>query len=397
MSSLKCLYVHDHTFKKMGNEYYSEGKITDAVFARYVSTSDKLTVYSRMEETILPTSLTKITAKNVQFLPVEGQSFSRIFTKNLLKNIKSALAEIREADFIVVRLPSFLGIFILFLNLFLKKIFFVELVGDAKEALLTSKVEVNISFKIFVSLFAFLNAFFVKRAAGVIYVTESALQNRYPTSALQSYASNVELKVEDKTLDLQNYHNKKPYFKIGMIGSFNNSYKAIDDAIRAVYLLRQKENVIHLHILGSGKLKSEYLAMAQEMDLIDNIVFDGVLSGGKEVNQWLDSLDLYIQPSRTEGLPRALIEAMARGLPAVASDVGGIPELLPSEFLVQPNSPRELANKIELFIHSQKLCYEQGKSNYNKAKEYDSEILVQRRTEFWNKAKAIVEIEKGLK
>lgn len=391
MSSLKCLYVHDHTFKKKGNDYYSEGKITDAVFARYVSTLDKLKVYSRMEETILPESLTKITAKNVRFLPVQGQNFSRIFTINLLKNIKSALAEIREADFIVVRLPSFLGIFILFLNLFFKKKYFVELVGDAKEALLTSKVEISFSFKIFVSFFAFLNAFFVKRADGVIYVTESTLQNKYPTVALQSYASNVELKIEDKLLNLQTYQNEKPYYKIGMIGSFNNSYKGIDDAIRAVYMLSKKENIVHLHILGSGKLKSEYLAMAKEMGLVDNIIFDDVLSGGTEVNQWLDSLDLYIQPSRTEGLPRALIEAMARGLPAVATNVGGIPELLPSEFLIPPNAPQELANKIELLISSQQLRYEQGRANYNKAREYDSEILRQRRTKFWSQAKAIVE------
>ena len=131
--------------------------------------------------------------------------------------------------------------------------------------------------------------------------------------------------------------------------------------------------------------------MAKEMGLVDNIIFDDVLSGGTEVNQWLDSLDLYIQPSRTEGLPRALIEAMARGLPAVATNVGGIPELLPSEFLIPPNAPQELANKIELLISSQQLRYEQGRANYNKAREYDSEILRQRRTKFWSQAKAIVE------
>lgn len=390
MSSLKCLYVHDHTFKQKENDYYSEGKITDAVFARYVSSSDQITVYSRMEKTILPSTLTQITAKNVRFCPVQGLNFSRIFTKYLLKNVKLGLTEIRKADFIVIRLPSFLGLFILFLNLFFKKKVFIELVGDPKEALLTSQAHVNILFKTFVTLFAFFNAFFVKRADGVIYVTKSALQDRYPTSTLQSYASNVEVNIQDKVLDLHIYQNKKPYFKIGMIGSFNNSYKGIDDAIRAVFLLRQKKVDIYLHILGSGKLKSNYLALAQKMNITDNIIFDGALSGGAEVNEWLDSLDLYIQPSRTEGLPRALIEAMARALPAVATNVGGIPELLSSDFLVQPNAPQELAEKIQLFVNSQQLCYEQAKLNYNKAKEYDAEVLRQRRTKFWNQAKAIV-------
>ena len=82
---------------------------------------------------------------------------------------------------------------------------------------------------------------------------------------------------------------------------------------------------------------------------------------------------------------------MSIGLPAVATRVGGIPELLSDEFLVHSNDPQGLAEKIEILISSKELRYEQGKINYNKAKEYDSEILRQRRTKFWSQAKAIVE------
>lgn len=82
---------------------------------------------------------------------------------------------------------------------------------------------------------------------------------------------------------------------------------------------------------------------------------------------------------------------MARGLPAVASNVGGIPQLLTSDHLVQANSPHELAAKIEKFINSQQLRYMSREKNYNKAKEYDSSVLKLRRAKFWNQAKAIVE------
>lgn len=151
-----------------------------------------------------------------------------------------------------------------------------------------------------------MNTVFVKKAHGVIYVTKSALQQQYPNYSLQDYASNVEVNVSKKSLSLDDYAVKSMFFKIGLIGSFNNSYKGIDDAINAIQILSEKGINVKFHILGSRKLKSDYKKIINGLNLTNNIKFDGVLSGGNEVNSWLDSLDLYIQPSRTEGLPRSL-------------------------------------------------------------------------------------------
>lgn len=391
MKSLTCLYVHDHVFKKNKDNYYSEGKITDAVFSRYINESESLIVYSRIEESDDQMCLTKISLENVNFSPVRGRAFSKIFSRHIFYNIKLALQLIKLADFIVVRLPSFLGLFILILNVIFKKRFFIEMVGDPKEALLNSKNKVDVFFKIFVRILVFLNKIFIKNADGVIYVTQFELQKKYPSFTLQSYASNVELDVLNKDLILEFYKKRNDPFKIGLIGSFNNGYKGIDTAIQALNFIAQRKYNVFLHIVGSGSLKDFYLDLAKDLSISDRVIFDGVLSGGEQVNQWLDSLSLYIQPSKTEGLPRALIEAMARGLPALASNVGGIPELLSSDFLIEDNSPEQLAKKIELFIESPDFCYEQGKINYDKSKEYSSNILKERRSKFWNEAKAIVE------
>src|SRR5690606_42058407 len=82
-------------------------------------------------------------------------------------------------------------------------------------------------------------------------------------------------------------------------------------------------------IVGGGD-QSYLRKIARKYGVADPVDFLGRITR-KEVFQWLDKIDLYIQPSKTEGLPRALIEAMSRGLPCLGTRVGGIPELLTDE------------------------------------------------------------------
>lgn len=108
------------------------------------------------------------------------------------------------------------------------------------------------------------------------------------------------------------------------------------------------------------------------------------------MKQWLDQLDLYIQPSFTEGLPRALIEAMSRGLPALASDVGGIPELLDAEYMFSSFEEDIFADKILKFIQDENLRELCGNNNYIKAKDYDFFRLERNRREFWKACRNLI-------
>ncbi|WP_199507183.1 MULTISPECIES: glycosyltransferase family 4 protein [unclassified Psychrobacter] len=386
----KCLYVHDHKFKVNDNMFYSEGKMTDEVLSRYIAFQDSLSVISRIEEIDDPKGLSKIQGINVSFFPVKGLSFSKIFSYYFLANTKLIFSNIIYNDFVVIRLPSFLGVYTLLLNMLIRKKFFIEMVGDPKEALITSRENINLPFKLFACIFSGLNSFFIKRADGVIYVTQFALQKAYPTNGLADYASNVEVLIQERFIDIKDYEVNEKNFKIGLIGSFNNHYKGIAEAIKAIGFLKNSMENVELHILGSGSLESHYRSVAKELGINDLVFFDGILKGGDEVAKWLSSLDLYIQPSYTEGLPRALIEAMSVGLPAVASNVGGIPELLSKDTLIKPYDSEALAKKIKDFVDSQQLRFEQGKLNYQKAKEYDQNVLKKRRSEFWQSARDIV-------
>ena len=96
----------------------------------------------------------------------------------------------------------------------------------------------------------------------------------------------------------------------------------------------------------------------------------------------LEDADLFVMPSRTEGLPRALLEAMAKGLPCVASRVGGIPELLSEEALVAPDDPAALAAAIARFAHTPALMDAEAQRNLAVAHHFDSSVLAPERARF---------------
>jgi glycosyltransferase involved in cell wall biosynthesis len=111
---------------------------------------------------------------------------------------------------------------------------------------------------------------------------------------------------------------------------------------------------------------------------------EGCLPSGDPVFQWLDGLDIYIQPSFTEGLPRALVEAMSRGLPALGSTCGGIPELLPPECLHMPGDDKTLAAHLARMIQDKACRIQQARRNFSEAQNYYADRVEAKRDAFWH-------------
>ena len=90
-----------------------------------------------------------------------------------------------------------------------------------------------------------------------------------------------------------------------------------------------------LHILGDGPLKQELQTLAQEQSITNRIIFQGRVS---DVANRLLQADIFVLPSRAEGMSNALLEAMVAGLPCIATGVGGNVDLLAPELLSDSNS-----------------------------------------------------------
>ncbi|MDB5347848.1 MAG: glycosyl transferase group 1 [Schlesneria sp.] len=240
-------------------------------------------------------------------------------------------------------------------------------------------------------------------ACAASYVTERALQSRYPVrgSTLSISASSINLKVEalrsvrksfavsDVRLSLDSYTpmqvipRQSGCLRLVFVGSLAQLYKGPDILLAACAECIGNGVPLRLVLIGDGKFRAQLESQAESLGIRDCVVFRGQLPAGRAIRDELDRADLFVLPSRTEGLPRALIEAMARSLPCIASNVGGIPELLPDADLVPAGDVHALAQKIQEVIACPKRQEEMRSRNYLRAQDFREDVLQQRRVEFF--------------
>jgi phosphatidylinositol alpha-1,6-mannosyltransferase len=225
-----------------------------------------------------------------------------------------------------------------------------------------------------------------RAASAVSYVTERALQARYPAApgAVTAAYSSIQL-AGDAFADRPRRGTGAAGAGLRLVsaGSLEQPYKGIDTLIEAMPLLAGAGFEASLVHLGDGRCRAGLERLVRERGLDGRVFFAGTVPPGAAVRRHLDDADLFVLPSRTEGLPRALIEAMARGLPAVASGVGGVPELLDGPRLVPPGDPPALAGAIAALAADPAALAAASARNLAVAGNYAAETLTRRRTNYY--------------
>jgi glycosyltransferase involved in cell wall biosynthesis len=166
------------------------------------------------------------------------------------------------------------------------------------------------------------------------------------------------------------------------VATLSQMYKGLDTLIDAVETCVSNGLNVFLVIVGDGQYQANLEARAAKAGLANRVRFTGRLPR-ELVTRELDTADIFVLASRCEGLPRSMIEAMARGLPCIGSDVGGIPELLAPRDIVPPGNVDSLASKIAEVAQNGELRAEMSKRNLEKAHQYLDEVLSVRRTAFY--------------
>ena len=179
-----------------------------------------------------------------------------------------------------------------------------------------------------------------------------------------------------------------------MIGTLQGRTKGIHVLLRALAQARPQLPALKLRILGQGDIRA-WMREATEIGVADLVQFDGTLPSQELVLKWLGDIDVYIQPSLQEGLPRALIEAMSQGCPAIGSTAGGIPELLPGEDLVPPDDHRALGVLLAMRLVDTGWMKHSASRNWERAQDFDPAILNPRRDAFWREFQRRIQLRNG--
>jgi glycosyltransferase involved in cell wall biosynthesis len=230
-------------------------------------------------------------------------------------------------------------------------------------------------------------------ATAAAYVTRHALQRFYPpnrdklsrscSNVMTTHYSSTKLKRSLITGSPREYSGTKKTHIVISIGAMEMLPKAQDILIKACATCVQRGWDLRLVLVGDGKMRHSLEVLAREVGMAARITFTGQLASEDQITRALDKADLFALPSRTEGLPRAMIEAMARGLPCIGSDVGGIPELISSDSLVPPDDAPALAAKIGDVLSDCGRMTRMSKENLERVTEYTDDVLRSRREAFY--------------
>jgi len=331
---LKILFVHDLVFRKRESGRIScNGGLTPLYFDRFFDASyDHVEILSRVCATgdkgvDFDTSVFSISSGSVS-------SYANLLS---VRRFFEILRGLKAADLVVLSTPSVIGSYCAVVCFLFGVRYVVEVAGD-DDAFASKR-----GGRLVTAILKILMPHFVRRAIGAAYVSEFLLC-KFPNPK-HVVASNVNINSIRVPRTIASSLSASRRFVIGFVGALTHR-KGVDTIIDAADRLILTEGFKNLKFIIIGShAESDWEAVVHARGLDDYFEFRGSQPQEK-VLDFMDSMDLYIQPSRSEGLARSTIEAMSRGLPVIATNLPGFIELLPEFVLVQVGSADDLAAKI---------------------------------------------------
>jgi glycosyltransferase involved in cell wall biosynthesis len=167
-------------------------------------------------------------------------------------------------------------------------------------------------------------------------------------------------------------------FLVGIVAQLED-HKGHRYLIDATRVIKDETPKVKLIVVGSGSLEMELTRQAQDLGVEDLVFFLGFR---EDVPRILASLDLFVLSSHMEGLGSSILDAMAAGLPVVATRAGGIPEIVvhrETGLLVPPRSPSALAEAVLKLFKDRKLAAALGEKGFRVVHEkFSAEAMAER-------------------
>lgn len=389
--------VHAQMFRAPDGTVWTKAVYGYDFFKRYLENFEKIRIVTRMgfiskEETI---GKLRVDGAGIEFFCLPHYHGPFEYAKNILKIKKLLKQSILNCDCAILRIPD-------------QKAF--QLFTIIKKEQLPCAIEVVAhpwdlfskgNYKSILRLF--LRKYWdrqqkeiCEKSDGVAYVTKNYIQKRYPPKL----NNDKQFTSHYTSADLEDYFflgsrdqesfNKKSLTLIH-VSTISSSAKGHSELLEALNILINEGFNYKLVLIGDGTKLEYYKKKAKELNLERNVDFLGNISSTLEISRHLKNADLFVFPSYSEGLPRSVIEAMATGLPCIATNVGGTSELINEKYLIEPKNVHEIVKKIKLITSSPENLVIESERNYTLARNsYSKQVVREKRKSFYRKLKDLV-------
>lgn len=386
---MKLLFVHGSERIKtdLAGRMYTDGSYTPEVWDRYCTVAESVRAVFRRDEQVYDPAVAQarfqpFDADRVNFIEIPDlmSSTAAYFAPSLRYRRRQIIeAQVAWCDRLIVRLPNPEGYVALGLAKRYQRPYLLEIVGCPWDSLWNHSWRGRILAP--VAHLQLRSA--ARRSNHTIYVTNSFLQRRYPSKGSAIGCSDVAIPPVDDAV-LERRLSRVDAWTGGAttvlctVGAIDVAYKGQSLVIEAMAMLKEHGRHLEYRLIGDGDATG-LKDLATRIGVGDQVRFIGPLEHNA-VLQALEDVDIYIQPSLQEGLPRALVEAMSQACPAIGSTAGGIPELLAAEWVFNKGDVRGLAELIDSFDAPH--LKQQAARNHQESRSFDQALLAMKRNKF---------------
>lgn len=378
---MKLLLVDNIVLYKDKGKFYSPSIYNNEFFSRYSKIFSKVEILAKTKKIIkknVYTNEIKLCTLSISTIPYFKGFIGLILSMPLL--IFKLISSINECNALCLRIGQVESYIAYIINLAFKKPYFVEVVNDP-ETIFNSRSIIN-SINIFIFKKTLLNA------TSASFVTEHYLQNKYlpknhKIKLLSSYSS-INLTNDYFNESVKQTFNKNDLRIIHISNTIQGNLKGHYTVVDIVEKLISQGINVNVTFIGDGNSVKDLKFYIKSKNISKNFLFLGLIQSKTRMINLLKSNNLFLYPSQMDGLPRSLIEAMAVGLPCIASNIAGIPELIDAKYLKNPIDVDGFYKLIIHLISNPDEIEDMKKKNLSIAQKFKSSYLNELRLNFYD-------------
>ncbi len=341
MTRVRIVVSSEYHFVAHADAVFTDANYPYPFWRALAAVASEVVVVARVRSALPRSTWERADGPGVHFVRCPDFSGASALPWRGVALLAQALAAVRGADVVLLRAPGVVASAVHAAARALGRPYAIEVVGDPAESLVATGAALGR----LAGVASRLLATQVAGAAASRFVTETTLQRRYPPRPGTFTIGASDLVLPDELFTGSPVAiSERAALDVIFVGSLAQPYKGLDVLLAA---LARTSRPHRATIVGDGALRPSLEAQAARLGLHGRVRFVGVVPSGQPVFDLLAAADLFVLPSRTEGMPRALLEAMAVGLPCLATAVGGVPEVLAAEDHLPLDDPEALAAAID--------------------------------------------------